>query len=202
MPQRVELSDDELLARWLNETNDDTGAASVAVLIRYREAVRGELERLGLSPLDAVQQVGTSRRRENRAKAIEAFAWALARGKAAPLSPGGAADNPAATEEIRRAQVACWSGWRRIGRRMQRARRGLIRQRRCRQRQTRRVKGASSRRLALLYGATPVRYTPGAGRPDPCHPSAAARDSVPRAERITRRSLARTAGEPPRGGSA
>lgn len=56
--ERVELSDDELLARWLNEANDDAGAASVGVFIRYREAVRIELERLGLSPMDAVQQVG------------------------------------------------------------------------------------------------------------------------------------------------
>jgi hypothetical protein len=63
------LSDDELLARWLDEANDDAGAASVAVFIRYREAVRGELERLGLSPLDAVQQVGTvfHRAQEERA---------------------------------------------------------------------------------------------------------------------------------------
>lgn len=53
------LSDDELLARWLDEANDDAGAVSVAVFIRYREAVRAELERLGLSPLDAVQQVNT-----------------------------------------------------------------------------------------------------------------------------------------------
>jgi hypothetical protein len=53
------LSDDELLVRWLNEANDDGGAASIAVFIRYREAVRLELERLGLSPLGAVQQVST-----------------------------------------------------------------------------------------------------------------------------------------------
>lgn len=69
MPQRVELPDDELLARWLNEANDDAGAASVAVFIRYREAVRGELEWLGLSPLDAVQQIDTvfHRAQEERA---------------------------------------------------------------------------------------------------------------------------------------
>ena len=54
------LSDGELLARWLNERDDDTGATSVAVFIRYRELVRTELERAGgLAPLEAVQRVGT-----------------------------------------------------------------------------------------------------------------------------------------------
>jgi hypothetical protein len=53
------LSDGELLARWLNERDDDTGATSVAVFIRYRELVRTELERAGLAPLEAVKRVGT-----------------------------------------------------------------------------------------------------------------------------------------------
>lgn len=53
------LSDGELLAQWLNERDDDDGAASVAVFIRYRELVRTELERTGLVPLEAVKRVGT-----------------------------------------------------------------------------------------------------------------------------------------------
>lgn len=52
-------SDDELLSRWLDERYEDTGATSVAVFIRHREAVRMELESAGLAPLDAVQRVGT-----------------------------------------------------------------------------------------------------------------------------------------------
>lgn len=56
-----------------------------------------------LSGIDAVREVAA--RGESREIAIEAFTWALARGKAAPLSPGGAPDDPAATEEIRRAHV-------------------------------------------------------------------------------------------------
>jgi hypothetical protein len=57
-----------------------------------------------LAGIDAVREVAA--RGESREIAIEAFAWALARGNAAPLSPGGAQpDDPAATEEIRRAHV-------------------------------------------------------------------------------------------------
>lgn len=52
-------SDGELLARWLDEASDDIGVASVAVFICYRDTVRSELERLGLSPLHAVQKVGS-----------------------------------------------------------------------------------------------------------------------------------------------
>ncbi|HEU0298780.1 MAG TPA: hypothetical protein VFR37_04980 [Longimicrobium sp.] len=43
----------------MNERDDDTGATSVAVFIRYRELVRTELERAGLAPLEAVKRVGT-----------------------------------------------------------------------------------------------------------------------------------------------
>jgi hypothetical protein len=56
-----------------------------------------------LAGIDAVREVAA--RGESREIAIEAFAWALTRGKAAPLSPGGAPDDPAATEGIRRAHV-------------------------------------------------------------------------------------------------
>lgn len=52
-------SDDELLRRWLDDRHDDAGATSVAVFRRYREAVRLELEGVGLAPLDAVQRVET-----------------------------------------------------------------------------------------------------------------------------------------------
>lgn len=51
------LSDGELLARWLDEANDDAGVASMAVFICYRDAVRSELERMGLAPLHAVGEV-------------------------------------------------------------------------------------------------------------------------------------------------
>ncbi len=53
------VSDDELLSRWLDERYDDAGATSVAVFIRHREAVRMELESVGLAPLEAVQRVET-----------------------------------------------------------------------------------------------------------------------------------------------
>jgi len=53
------LSDGELLARWLDEANDDAGVASLAVFIRYRDAVRSELERMGLAPLHAVGEVSS-----------------------------------------------------------------------------------------------------------------------------------------------
>jgi hypothetical protein len=56
-----------------------------------------------LAGIDAVREVAA--RGESRAVALEAFAWALTRGKALPPSPGGASDDPAATEEIRRAHV-------------------------------------------------------------------------------------------------
>jgi hypothetical protein len=64
------LSDADLLARWLDEANDDAGESSVAVFIRYREVVRTELEQVGgLSPLDAVQMVGTVFHRAQEARA-------------------------------------------------------------------------------------------------------------------------------------
>lgn len=64
------LLDADLLARWLDEANDDAGASSVAVFIRYREVVRTELEQVGgLSPLDAVQKVGTVFHRAQEARA-------------------------------------------------------------------------------------------------------------------------------------
>lgn len=53
------LTDGELLSRWLDERNDDDGAMSVVVFIRYRELVRVELERAGLTPLNAVERVST-----------------------------------------------------------------------------------------------------------------------------------------------
>lgn len=59
-----------------------------------------------LAGIDAVREVAA--RGESREIALEAFAWALMRGKAAPLVPGGAADDLAAltaTEELRRAHV-------------------------------------------------------------------------------------------------
>jgi hypothetical protein len=56
-----------------------------------------------LAGIDAVREVAA--RGESREVAVEAFAWALMRGKAAPLAPGGAADDLAATEELRRAHV-------------------------------------------------------------------------------------------------
>lgn len=63
------LSDGELLARWLDEGNDDAGASSIAVFTRYRNAVRSELERMGLAPLHAVQEVSNvfHKAREERA---------------------------------------------------------------------------------------------------------------------------------------
>jgi hypothetical protein len=64
------LSDAELLSRWLDEANDDAGAASMTVFKRYRELVRIELERLGgLSSLDAVQRVATVFHRAQDARA-------------------------------------------------------------------------------------------------------------------------------------
>lgn len=52
-----DISDDELLVRWLQES-DGSGAASVRVFLRYRESVRIEIEKLaGLSPVDANQWV-------------------------------------------------------------------------------------------------------------------------------------------------
>jgi hypothetical protein len=58
-----------LLPLWLDDTNDEFGAVSLAVFIRYREDVQRELERLGLSPLEAVQRVVTvfERAHANRA---------------------------------------------------------------------------------------------------------------------------------------
>lgn len=56
-----------------------------------------------LAGIDAVREVAA--RGESREIAVEAFAWALMREKAAPLSPSGADDDPAATEEIRLAHV-------------------------------------------------------------------------------------------------
>lgn len=56
-----------------------------------------------LAGIDAVREVAA--RGESRQIALEAFAWALMRGEAAPLAPGGVADDPAASEELRRAYV-------------------------------------------------------------------------------------------------
>jgi hypothetical protein len=62
-------SDADLLTRWLDEANDDAGASSVAVFIRYREVVRAELEQVGgLAPLHAVQKVGTVFHRAQEAR--------------------------------------------------------------------------------------------------------------------------------------
>jgi hypothetical protein len=63
------LSDGELLARWLDQADDDGGASSLAVFMRYRDAVRSELERMGLAPLHAVQEVSSvfHKAREERA---------------------------------------------------------------------------------------------------------------------------------------
>lgn len=49
------LSDAELLRRWLIEGSCGTGPISLKVFARFRDLVRLELERLGLSPLDAAQ---------------------------------------------------------------------------------------------------------------------------------------------------
>ncbi|HZG43329.1 MAG TPA: hypothetical protein VEY93_10235, partial [Longimicrobium sp.] len=46
----------ELLRRWLVEGSSGTGPISVRVFARFRDLVRLELERLGLSPLDAAQR--------------------------------------------------------------------------------------------------------------------------------------------------
>jgi hypothetical protein len=63
------LSDGELLARWLDEANDDAGVSSWAVFNRHRDAVRSELERMGLAPLHAVREVSSvfHKAREERA---------------------------------------------------------------------------------------------------------------------------------------
>lgn len=56
-----------------------------------------------LAGIDAVREVAA--RGESRQIALEAFAWALMRGKAAPLASGGAAVDPAGTEGLRRTHV-------------------------------------------------------------------------------------------------
>jgi hypothetical protein len=55
-PAGETLSDAELLRRWLIEASSGTGPISVRVFARFRDLVRLELERLGLSPLDAARR--------------------------------------------------------------------------------------------------------------------------------------------------
>ena len=56
IPAGETLSDAELLRRWLIEASSGTGPISVRVFARFRDMVRLELERLGLSPLDAARR--------------------------------------------------------------------------------------------------------------------------------------------------
>jgi hypothetical protein len=56
-----------------------------------------------LAGIDAVREVAA--RGESREIALESFVWALMREKPAPLSPGGAWDDPAAVEAIRTEHV-------------------------------------------------------------------------------------------------
>lgn len=53
-----ELSDEEVLSRWVNEPDED-GAITLVVFRRYRIVVRSELEAAGLSPPAAVRMVAT-----------------------------------------------------------------------------------------------------------------------------------------------
>jgi hypothetical protein len=55
-PAGETLSDAELLTRWLIEASSGTGPISVRVFAQFRDLVRSELERLGLSPLDAARR--------------------------------------------------------------------------------------------------------------------------------------------------
>ncbi|HEX8321823.1 hypothetical protein [Longimicrobium sp.] len=55
IPAGGTLSDAELLGRWLIEPSG-TGPISVKVFVRFRDLVRLEMERLGLTPLDAAQR--------------------------------------------------------------------------------------------------------------------------------------------------
>jgi hypothetical protein len=50
-------TDDELLRLWLDE--EVTGETYIAIYVRNRPVVRDELERCGLSPLDAENRVGS-----------------------------------------------------------------------------------------------------------------------------------------------
>lgn len=56
LPPGGTLSDDELLRRWLIEGVSGTGPISGRVFTRFRDLVRVELERLGLSPWDAARR--------------------------------------------------------------------------------------------------------------------------------------------------
>jgi hypothetical protein len=56
-----------------------------------------------LAGIDAVREVAA--RGESREIAVESFVWAVTRGNPAPLPPGGAHDDAAATEAIQRGHV-------------------------------------------------------------------------------------------------
>ena len=54
-----DLSDDELLRRYLGDEPDDDGETFMAIYTRHRLAVRAELEAAGLLPQEAENRVGT-----------------------------------------------------------------------------------------------------------------------------------------------
>lgn len=54
-----DLSDDELLRRYLADDENDDGETFIAIYTRYRVPVREELEAAGLPPQDAENRVGT-----------------------------------------------------------------------------------------------------------------------------------------------
>lgn len=92
----VDISDDELLVRWLQES-DGSGAVSVRVFLRYRESVRIEIEKLaGLSPVDANQWVlavfGRARRRAEPRTPLPECLIATVREVAGELSSTGGED--------------------------------------------------------------------------------------------------------------
>lgn len=59
MSKLDEQSDEELLRQYRDETADNDGEPFMAIYMRYRERIRAELERAGLSPADAEIRVGT-----------------------------------------------------------------------------------------------------------------------------------------------
>ena len=103
--QEAELAAREMLADVVRDalTTRYPGAVRPVHRVVLARLLRDDGAAAILAGIDAVREVAA--RGESREIAIEAFAWALARGKAAPLPPGGAPDDPVATEEIRRAHV-------------------------------------------------------------------------------------------------